>query len=127
VHYLCSKYNIEKRQSSPYHPEGNGQAKRTIRSIKTLLRCRAFSPFELMYSTKPTFSNRIVEPNINPNLDIADTPQSLMEERKHSLSTKWTEAAENVDHAKRRFKECYDKRGVLGKNIDVGEYVYAKN
>ena len=157
MNYLCNKYNIEKRRSSPYHPEGNGQAERTIQSIKTLLRCisdeknipmyawptilqRAsfdqncatnistkYSPFELMYGTKATFSNRIIDPNVNPDQNIVDTPQSLIEERKHNLNTKWSDAADNIEHAKGKYKEFYDKRGVRDRNIAIGEYVYVKN
>ncbi len=39
VNDLCKKLGIEKRRSSPYHPEGNGQAERSVQSIKTLVRC----------------------------------------------------------------------------------------
>ena len=35
---LCEMYDIKKLRSSPYHPEGNGMAERSIGSIKTLLR-----------------------------------------------------------------------------------------
>ncbi len=40
---LCKKLNITKMHSTPYHPEGNGSAERSIGSIKTIIRtmCQA--------------------------------------------------------------------------------------
>ena len=37
VRKLCELLSIKKTRSSPYHPEGNGQAERAISSIKTLI------------------------------------------------------------------------------------------
>ena len=84
VHDLCENVGISKRHSSPYHPEGNGQAEWSVQSIKSLIRCvmaednlpryvwpsilqkatfinntavnssTKFSPYELMYGTQPT-------------------------------------------------------------------------
>ena len=39
VHDLCERLGIEKRHTSAYHPQGDGQAERTIESIKQSLRC----------------------------------------------------------------------------------------
>ena len=39
VRGLCSKLGIEKRHSSAYHPQGDGQAERTVENIKQSLRC----------------------------------------------------------------------------------------
>lgn len=39
VRQFCSDFNVKKRRSSPYHPEGNGLAERCVQSAKQLLRC----------------------------------------------------------------------------------------
>ncbi len=36
---LCRGLNIEKRRTSPYHPEGDGSAERAIQSVKQIMRC----------------------------------------------------------------------------------------
>ena len=36
---FCTDFNIQKRRSSPYHPEGNGLAERCVQAGKQLLRC----------------------------------------------------------------------------------------
>ena len=39
VREVCEELGIEKRRSSPYHPEGNGQADRTVQTFKQCMRC----------------------------------------------------------------------------------------
>jgi len=43
VRELCSSLGIKKLRSSPYHPEGNSFAERSISSLKTLIRSIAHS------------------------------------------------------------------------------------
>jgi len=37
IKYFCAKYHIERKFSSPYYPQGNGQAKASNKIIKTIL------------------------------------------------------------------------------------------
>ena len=39
VRGLLHDYGIEKRHSTPYHPEGDGQAERGIQTVKQVMRC----------------------------------------------------------------------------------------
>ena len=39
IRQLCTKYGITKLYSSPYHPEGDREAERTIQSFKQTIRC----------------------------------------------------------------------------------------
>ena len=39
IRALCETYGIDKRRSSPYHPEGDGLAERCVQAGKQLLRC----------------------------------------------------------------------------------------
>ena len=36
INALCKDLDIEKRRSSPYHPEGNGQAERRVQTVKII-------------------------------------------------------------------------------------------
>ena len=39
INDLCRQLGIEKRRSSPYHPEGDGLAERSIGTVKQTMRC----------------------------------------------------------------------------------------
>lgn len=39
IRELCAKYGITKLHSSAYHPEGDGEAERTIQTFKQTMRC----------------------------------------------------------------------------------------
>ena len=39
IRHMCMDLGIEKRNSSPYHPEGNGMAERMIGTVKQIMRC----------------------------------------------------------------------------------------
>ena len=39
VRELSAKFGVEKRHSSPYHPQGDGQAERGVRNVKQIMRC----------------------------------------------------------------------------------------
>ena len=39
VRKLCEQLNMEKKHSSPYHPEGDGMAEKAIETVKTTIRC----------------------------------------------------------------------------------------
>ena len=84
VRGMLDKFGIEKRRSSPYHPEGDGQAERGIQTVKQVMRCTledrciekddwpsilqevsynlnclpnsstGYSPFTIMYGIEPT-------------------------------------------------------------------------
>ena len=39
VNCLCERLGIEKFRSSPYHPQGDGQAERSVETFKQAMRC----------------------------------------------------------------------------------------
>lgn len=39
VRAVLAKYGIERKRSSPYHPEGDGQSERGIQGFKQIMRC----------------------------------------------------------------------------------------
>ena len=156
VHDLCQRLGIAKRHSSPYHPEGNGQAERSVQTIKTLIRCvmaeeklpkyawpsilqkatfmnntsvntsTKFSPYELMYGTPPTLPSVISSPSVGQG-EAVET-KDLAEETKALINQKWAAAATNLESAKSQYKKQYDDRNTIKpKAINEGDYVYLKN
>ena len=147
---------MEKHYSSPYHPEGNGQAKRSVQSLKTLIRCvmaeedlpkyawpsilqkatfmhnasvntsTKHSPHELMYGTQPTF----ISPKCSPKLQQPEavSVEDHVEEAKVSIEQKWNNAAEEMARSKNQYKKQHDNKStVKPKDVKVGDYVYIKN
>ena len=52
VSALCTELGIEKRRSSPYHPEGDGQVERSIQTVKAILRCIMHEEEKASYMAK---------------------------------------------------------------------------
>ena len=156
VNDLREKLGIEKRHSSPYHPEGNGQAERSVQTIKTLIRCvmaeeqlpkyawpsilqkatfmnnttvnssTKFSPYELMYGTQAMLPSVKSSPSVGPSEAVDAT--DLLEETEASVGRKWSAAATNLGVAKTQYKKQYDDRNTSKtKAINTGDYVYLKN
>jgi hypothetical protein len=156
VNDLCNKLGIQKRRSSPYHPEGNGQAERSVQTVKTLIRCvmaeenlpkyawpsilqkatfmnnvsvnssTKYSPYELMYGTPPTLPSVKTSPPIEQH-EAVDA-LDLVEETQASIAHKWTEAATNLEAAKTQYKKHYEQGNVTKeKCIRKGDFVYVKN
>ena len=51
---------------------------------------------------------------------------SQVEERRHQVEQKWSEAASQLEHAKQVYKRNYDM-GCKEKQVRVGDYVYVKD
>ena len=141
-------------RSSPYHPEGNGQAERSIQSAKTLIRCVAaeenipkyawpsilqrvafmhnatvntstkYTPYKLMYGTKPQLPSTKCSPEIDPPV-TADL-DGHVEETQYNIDSKWDKAALHLNKAKQDYKRYYEEY-TKTKDVKTGEFVYIRN
>ena len=78
VRRFCSDLGIEKRRSSPYHPQGNGLAERCVQSAKQLLRC-LLSDRKLSATEWPNILKEVSFVfNAAPNSSTGITPNEVM-------------------------------------------------
>ena len=82
-----------------------------------------YIPYELMYGDKPKLPSKKCSPDMDKEegVDI----NSQVEERRHQVKQKWSEAASQLEHAKQVYKRNYDI-GCKEKQVRVGDYVYVK-
>ena len=124
---LCQTVGAEKRRSSPYHPEGNGQAERSIQTIKgiarritaerklekyqwpTILQEATFmmnttlnsgigvTPFEAMHGDKAMLPSVIASPDTNTN--GGKDQNEILEENRTKVRTMWRKVEEDLDRS----------------------------
>ena len=152
---LCDSFGIEKRRSSPYHPEGDGLAERTIQTVKQLLRCKlqdrqmeteqwpiVLSEVRSNYNSLPNNSTKF-EPNelmfgvrfraqAGVSLgDPAETAEQTVGPREHSEETQFRlaqlhqRAMQNSSEARGSSKLYYDQ-GKKDSDVRAGDYVYLR-
>ena len=128
IRQMCIYFGIEKRHSSPYHPQRDGQVERTVEIVKQALRCLPserrldktvwpnilqevafnvnslksnstnFTPQELMFGAK-------IRSALDQTIGISKYPSTDKKEE-------WHEAAEHMTRSKAHSKEHYDRRTV---------------
>ena len=146
----CQKYGIEKKRSSPYHPEGDGISERPIGVMKSLFRTKIeeeklpqrkwtdilpdvqlamnqkthsstdVSPFQLMYGNTERLDTR------NPLLlNTFNKPTLNKEERAASKQSFINTAKTKLSSTAEKMKHQYDK-SATDKPLSVGDLVYIK-
>ena len=153
---LCESLGIEKRRSSPYHPEGDGLAERTIQTIKQLIRCKLqerqldrthwpsvlseirciynslpnsstkFQPNELMFGMKLRAPTGVGLEGAGDVTELSVSPKAHVQETRHSQSQLHDKAAQNLEKAGTTSKQYYDQ-GKKDSNICPGDYVFLRN
>ena len=143
---------VKKVRSSPYHPQGDGQAERNIQTVKQTLRCilsqreltkecwpevlqevaytintlpnsgTKLTPFHIMHGTEPT---------PNPRLDTSEgqprmTPDSWYEEASHGVERSVVSARTSLQNYQDAMKRTFDK-GRKETTVAKGDYVYLRN
>ena len=131
---LCKLCSIKKANSSFYHPAGNGQVERTIRSIKMILTMYVnvshnnwddflqpaiaaynsakhsstkYSPYEMLFGRKHISVADVVLNN--PVVLSESDPDSFVSKIKQSLEKINRVVSNNLDEARTRQKAQYDK------------------
>ena len=78
VREFLARFNIEKKHSTAYHPEGDGQAERGIRAVKQLIRC-LIAEYELEDTDWPSLLPRVSYIlNTTPSASTGFTPYKVM-------------------------------------------------
>ena len=143
VNAMCTRLGINKSRSSPYHPEGNGTAERSVGKVKTMISstCEArgipitewtsiideivlainctpnrslkCTPFEYMFGNNP---GRLPIDNF---MQLKSVGEPLDQETVRSY------AKGNVAEAKQQYKEYYDTKAVVNKYAE-GQEVLVK-
>ena len=145
VRSFCSDFNIKKRRSSPYHPEGNGLTERCVQSAKQLLRCllaerkmqttewpevmkevtfvfnsvqnssTKLSPHEVMYGV----ALRSPQSVILSDPSAYASPEDYVDEAQAAHLVTYRRVWENSTHAKSRSKRYYDRARVTPDDREI--------
>ena len=75
---LCAELGIEKRKSSPYHPEGDGQAERSVQTVKAILRCIMHEEGKANYTWPSLLQEVAFKANTATNASTKYTPYEVM-------------------------------------------------
>jgi transposase InsO family protein len=156
IRQLCDELNIQKRHSSPYHPEGDGLAERMIQTVKSVMRCMlaeknldqkkwpsllaevAFvinskENASTKFAPQQLFYGKTLRSPIEASLSLEDaTTPVTPAEFSRALTVQQTRdvqsARANHTRASAKRKAAYDNdRGTEASGIDVGDLVLLKN
>ena len=149
----CRSVGIKKQRSSPYHPQGDGQADRSVQTFKQVMRClldeweisksnwailvdevaftmnslvntsTGFSPLKAMYGMCLRTKSDTVLPPIEQRPNDVD---ETVQRQSHHNKYLDQEIGANINQAHLKKKEYYD-RGKSPKNLKVGDEVMVQD
>ena len=64
VRKMLEFYQVKHHRSSPYYPQGNGQAEATNKTLIEIMTAISFSPFSLVYGTEVVSPAEIMTPSL---------------------------------------------------------------
>ena len=143
---------VKKLHSSPYHPQGDGQAERSIQSVKQTLRCilserrlekdcwpSVLQEVAYALNTLPSAGTRITPFHIMHGVEPVSNPRPCVEENPSAMTPKecYDQASHNVEQAvesahssleayRDNMKRMYD-RGRGATDVKDGDQVYLRN
>ena len=88
INELCEQLGTEKLISSPYHPEGDGQAERSVQTVKALIRGISAEEGVPKYAWPSILQQVAFVHNSSVNTSTKYTPYELMYGDKPKLSSK---------------------------------------
>ena len=154
VNALCRSLGIVKLRSSPYHPQGDGQAERSIETFKQAMRClleerhieetdwpallqevmfvcnsyvnasTGYSPNEVMYSARLRCKADAVFP-FREQKDFTNI-QSYCNHAEKSRKEVIDKIHQSIMNSQRRMERNYN-RGSKTSNVESGDWVWLKN
>ena len=150
---MCEEYGIQKKHSSPYHPQGDGVSERPIGVMKGVFRSKLmekklpqckwpevvpdvqlamntkkhastkFTPYELMYGTEYRKNSNHHKLVNESNTNCKES--DLAEELKFSMTQNVNKAKENLRKTADRMKMQYDRK-IQENDLHIGDLVYIK-
>ena len=154
IRKLCDEYGIEKKRSSPYHPEGDGISERSIGIMKGMFRSKlaekklppkswpeVYPDVQLSMNCKPSTSTKYSafqlmngeekhrQKHAISQLEEIKTPDcstnTLVEETSYTRSKNINEAKKNLQKSAEAMQRQYDKKATDFK-FKCNDLVYRK-
>jgi hypothetical protein len=137
---FCTKYNIRKVRTTPYHPQGNGLAERTIRTIKEMLALTVnsshdnwddmlsevvFSYNNTVHSSTGFAPNQIIFGRTLPS--ATDRQFSIEPEQSKSHEQVVQEVDKRLEQAREVQSNYFNKHAKQLYNFKVGDLVLLSN
>ncbi|KRX71636.1 hypothetical protein T06_2501 [Trichinella sp. T6] len=110
VRELCRLFDINKTRSSPYHPQGNGQAERFNRSLLNML----YIMCDVNESTGATPALAMFGRELQLRLDIEMRPPERNDTEMLPNYIRQTRERIDIVHEQRRQKSLYDRKATHG-------------
>ena len=154
INTLCEKLGIAKLRSSPYHPQGDGQAERSVETFKQAMRCllaerrisetdwpalvqevtftcnsyinvsTGYSPHEVMHGARLRSKADCVFPVERPS-DFSDV-QSYCQHAEEARKMIDRNVWENILGSQQRMERNYNQ-GTKNSEIESGDWVWLNN
>ena len=144
VRQLCRRLGIEKLHSTPYHPQGDGEAERSIQSFKQAMRCllaekdvgrtewpKLLREVCFLHNAQSNASS-VLAPNevmfgtqLRTRVDAA-LRLGGMETKKERNKELYEEVASNLETAREKMSRYYD-RGTRRTDVEEGDWVLLKD
>ena len=134
IRKLCEEFNIIKKRSSPYHPEGDGISERPIGVMKGLFRRKICDKNIAQRRWTDILPDVQLAMNQKEHSATKHSPFQLLygevkdtntEERKYMKDKYIRESQEKLKEASERMKRQYDKGAVIT-SLEKGDHVYRK-
>nr|XP_053616105.1 uncharacterized protein K02A2.6-like [Plodia interpunctella] len=115
----CKTNGIRHILVAPYHPASNGQAERTVQTIKNKLRKLSNVPWQIRLP-KILYGLRTTPNSINEK-----TPAELLNNRRFRTKFDYLNPLSSKDNP--QLKELEDNENTKVRNFEIGQTVYIKN
>ena len=134
VRKMLEFYQVKHHRSSPYYPQGNGQAEATNKTLIEIMTAISFSPFSLVYGIEVVSLAEIMTPSLRVmQMQEKEKEEEVFAVERHEDLEGLDEKREKAQECSRKYRqkmtEAYDrmtKEGVFTEGqlvLKVADYV----